>query len=172
MLVLKLEQEAGSRGRLPSGKICRSAVNDGSKRGLDGVIRAFRFCVIESSIVPRDSRRKSALEGVRLAECFEGGRRVTTEQRSLPRNAVSLKQNWGVRPGLVDGCGCGIAVFAGAFTNSCRRAQKNPATLLLILRLMTHDRYRVLVPHAMVGGPDSKEISVESEFIYCSCEEF
>ena len=50
-------------GRLPRGSICRSAVDEGSKRDLDGVIRALRFWVIESSIVPRDIRRKSALEG-------------------------------------------------------------------------------------------------------------
>ena len=35
-------------------------VDNGSKGVCAGVCSAFRFCVIESSIVPRDIRRKSA----------------------------------------------------------------------------------------------------------------
>lgn len=63
MLCLNAWQEAGSRGRLPGGGIWRAAVEEGSKRVLEGVMRALRFWVMESSIVPRDIRRKSALEG-------------------------------------------------------------------------------------------------------------
>lgn len=37
----------------------RRDVEDGSKGVCAGVCRAFRFCVIESSIVPRDMRKKS-----------------------------------------------------------------------------------------------------------------
>ena len=40
----------------------RDVVEDGSKPRWAGVRRAFRFCVIESSIVPRDIRRKSVKE--------------------------------------------------------------------------------------------------------------
>lgn len=45
------------------GRICRSAVDEGLNPCLDGVTRALRFCTIESSIMPRDSLRKSALSG-------------------------------------------------------------------------------------------------------------
>ena len=47
----------------------------------------------------------------------------------LPRNAVSLKQNWGVKAGLADGCDI---FFPGGSCGSCGRVQKIPATLMLV----------------------------------------
>lgn len=66
-------------GRFCEGRICRSAVEDGSKGCFDGVTKALRFCTIESSIMPRDIRKKS-------------------------RSALSLKQNWGANLGNSEGC--------------------------------------------------------------------
>lgn len=54
-------------------------VDPGSKPARDGVTRAFRFCVMESSIDDRDRRKKS---------------------RSVPVE----KQNWGERRGNPGGC--------------------------------------------------------------------
>lgn len=38
-------------------------VEEGSKPAVEGVMSAFRFCVIESSIAALDIRRKSACHG-------------------------------------------------------------------------------------------------------------
>ena len=43
----------------------RVAVEEGSKPRREGVSRALRFCVIESSVVARERRRKSVID-VRL----------------------------------------------------------------------------------------------------------
>lgn len=40
--------------------IWRTDVEDGLNGVVEGVKSAFKFCVIESSIVPREMRRKSA----------------------------------------------------------------------------------------------------------------
>ena len=50
--------EAGSRWR-SMGDMERVAVEEGSKPRMAGVRRALRFCVIESSVVARERRRKS-----------------------------------------------------------------------------------------------------------------
>lgn len=39
--------------------VCRTAVDDGSNPSWAGVINAFKFCVIESSMVDLEIRRKS-----------------------------------------------------------------------------------------------------------------
>ena len=44
------------------GRVCLSAVDEGSKPAWAGVMRALRFWTIESSMVPRDNRRKSTLK--------------------------------------------------------------------------------------------------------------
>ena len=48
---------------LSAGRVCLSAVDLGSNPAFDGVRSAFKFCVIESSMVPRDIRRKSTIKG-------------------------------------------------------------------------------------------------------------
>lgn len=50
----------------------REDVEDGLNGVEDGVKRALRFCVIESSIVPREMRRKSVYELV-LVSATTGG---------------------------------------------------------------------------------------------------
>ena len=50
---------SGSIVLFPAGRICLAAVEDGSKPASAGVTNAFKFWVIESSIVDRDFRRKS-----------------------------------------------------------------------------------------------------------------
>ena len=52
------------------GRVCLSAVEFGSKPAFDGVRSAFRFCVIESSMVLRDIRRKSTIKGFFLAAAW------------------------------------------------------------------------------------------------------
>jgi len=106
--------------RFPGDLICRSAVDDASKPAVDGVMRALRFCVIESSMLLLDIRRKS-------------------------RKAVSLKQNLGVRDGLVEGCDisdpdnfCGLDPGAG-------RLQKNPATLQIWGRMFVKQLRELLL---------------------------
>lgn len=46
-----------------AGRVEREAVEEGSKPEREGVRSALRFCVMESSIVLRDTRRKSAWLG-------------------------------------------------------------------------------------------------------------
>ena len=57
-LFLKFEHDSGFI-RLLDALDPRCAVERGSKPSRAGVMSAFRFCVIESSIVPLDMRRKS-----------------------------------------------------------------------------------------------------------------
>lgn len=107
---LKLWHACGSVGCLSTGRICRSDVVSGSHGFLEGVIKALRFCIIESSIMPRDSRRKS-------------------------RSAVWLKQNCGVRFGRPGGSD--ILFFEACLGKACPSGcfslfavdQKSPATL-------------------------------------------
>ena len=47
--------------RRDGARTCREDVEEGSKPSLAGVTRALRFWVMESSMEPRDNRRKSAL---------------------------------------------------------------------------------------------------------------
>ena len=81
-------------------------MEEGSKPRCAGVASALRFCVIESSTVPRDMRRKS--DGNPLALVSVG--RQQRGQRVLPRSATWLKQNCGVRRG---GCGRGCDIGGG-----------------------------------------------------------
>jgi hypothetical protein len=55
---LKESQDSGGIVRF-GGDSCRVDVDDGLNGVDDGVNRALRFCVIESSIVLRERRRKS-----------------------------------------------------------------------------------------------------------------
>lgn len=48
-------------------------MEDGSKPARAGVIRALRFCIIESSVATREIRRKSTLESIGLAGVVHGG---------------------------------------------------------------------------------------------------
>lgn len=56
-LSLKVWQAAELIRELES--VCRTDVDDGSNPFWAGVINAFKFCVIESSMVDLESRRKS-----------------------------------------------------------------------------------------------------------------
>jgi hypothetical protein len=57
------------------------------------VRREFKFWVIESSIVLRERRRKSKELGISQSVAW------IWEWKEVPRRAVWLKQNWGVREG-------------------------------------------------------------------------
>jgi hypothetical protein len=63
-----------------------------------GVTSALRFCEMVSSIAPRETRRKS--RGLRYERELGAGGQMG---RELPRRAVWLKQNWGVRCGASGG---------------------------------------------------------------------
>lgn len=58
-LSLKLAQDLGFICLLEDGRAVRWEVESGSNPAWPGVRRAFRFWVIESSMAPRDIRRKS-----------------------------------------------------------------------------------------------------------------
>lgn len=64
-----MSHEAGDirRGALVRGLL--REVDEGSKGVCEGVCSALRFCVIESSIVPRESRRKSCNATVEKQNC-------------------------------------------------------------------------------------------------------
>ena len=56
-------------GRRSGARTCRDEVEDGSKPEREGVISAFRFWIILSSMVLRESRRKSG-PGLGFSEGF------------------------------------------------------------------------------------------------------
>ena len=56
---MKARQAWGSMGCLIPGLTCRSAVEAGFHGICAGFIKAFKLCIMESSIAPRDIRRKS-----------------------------------------------------------------------------------------------------------------
>ena len=116
------------------GRSWREAVEEASQGMREGVMRALRFCTMESSIMPRETRRKSGGGGwLSVSELELGG----GGGGDRPRSAVVLKQNWGVSLGWVGGCdilfflsgvggpggagGGGLLLIGGA--------QKSPATL-------------------------------------------
>lgn len=68
------------------GRVCRTELEDGSQGVLAGVRRALRFCVIESSIVDLERRRKSE----QYQFCLTGSR---DQAMITPLRALSLKQN-------------------------------------------------------------------------------
>ena len=78
------------------GSVERVDVEVGLKGVREGVIRALRFWIILSSVVARERRRKSmVVRWTRGNGLGEGCR---------PRSARWLKQNWGVKVGVVAGC--------------------------------------------------------------------
>jgi hypothetical protein len=89
--------DRGSICRWPESRLWREEVEEGSKPEREGVRRAFRYWVIESSIVDRDMRRKSVQNSSRQSE---QNREVNLVIRfQVPLSAVAEKQNWGVSDG-------------------------------------------------------------------------
>lgn len=85
--------------------ICRTDVDDGSNPAWAGVIKAFRFCVIESSIVDLERRRKSGQEKKSQCELVVGSHLHTA---NIPLSSLSSKQNRGVSAGAAVDEVCGI----------------------------------------------------------------
>lgn len=58
---------------LPTGRGCRSAVDEGSNGFAPGVCNALRFCEMVSSTAVRDVRRKSVPSKLCMSVSWEGG---------------------------------------------------------------------------------------------------
>lgn len=86
-LSLKFEHDSGLICLLVArGPRCK--VDLGSNPSLAGVISAFKFCVIESSIAPLDTRRKSTEIDQPLLYS-----QLLSRELHLPLNATVEKQN-------------------------------------------------------------------------------